>query len=258
MKKIIYILLALIAIFVIALTLGFDTLGKKYAQQYAQELLKTPVHISQFNSSLFGKSLNIDFIEVQNPPNFNNKNALSLAHFSLQLGAISGNLITIDQLYFDGLHFVLEQSNSKVNLTQLLNNLDQSKSRSPIPLIEKNSKEIDDTRIKIKHFKVSNITLKVDTKWLKTTLKVADISANNFGGKSGVKIDEIGTKIAQTILQNLKKSLKKQGIETGKKKIKQSLRRKIEQKLGIDNLKNTFDTDALENKVKSLFKELGF
>lgn len=250
MKKIIYIILTLATALVIAIMLGFDVLGKQIAQKYAQKLLKTPVHISQFNTNFLEKSLNIDFIKVQNPPNFNNKNALSLAHFSLQAGKINKHLINIDHLYFDGLAFVLEQNNSRVNLTQLLDNLDQQKSANTPT--DKRSKS-DDTYIKIKHFKVSNINLKVDTKWLKTTLKVSDISIHNFGGKTGVKTDEIGKKIAQLVLRNLKKSLEKQGIKTGKKKIKASLIRK----LGIDKFKNTINTDNLKNKAKSLLKNLG-
>jgi hypothetical protein len=39
---------------------------------------------------------------------------------------------------------------------------------------------------------VRNISLKVNTKWLKTTLKIPNISAHNFGGNSGVPVNEIG------------------------------------------------------------------
>jgi hypothetical protein len=46
------------------------------------------------------------------------------------------------------------------------------------------------------------------------------------------------------ILYNLKQALEEQGIEAGKKEIKASLRRKIEQKLGIEG-----SLDALENKT---------
>jgi hypothetical protein len=46
-------------------------------------------------------------------------------------------------------------------------------------------------RIKIKTFEVRNISLKIDTKWLKTTLKIPNISAHNFGGNSGVPVNEI-------------------------------------------------------------------
>jgi hypothetical protein len=91
--------------------------------QFIQFNLKTPVEISQLNTHLFDKSLNIDFIEVQNPSNFKHKNTLSLDHFLLKIGTISHNLIVIDEIKLDELHFALEQNANQVNLTQLLHNL---------------------------------------------------------------------------------------------------------------------------------------
>jgi hypothetical protein len=44
-------------------------------------------------SNNLDKSLNVDFIKVQNPPNFKNKNAFSLDHFLLKIGVIDSNLI---------------------------------------------------------------------------------------------------------------------------------------------------------------------
>ncbi|MBE8190364.1 MAG: hypothetical protein HAW58_05860, partial [Candidatus Thioglobus sp.] len=57
MKKIIYGLLSLIVISAIILTVSLDSFGKKYAQEFAQKLLKTPVKISQFNTHILDKSL---------------------------------------------------------------------------------------------------------------------------------------------------------------------------------------------------------
>jgi hypothetical protein len=44
------------------------------------------------------------------PPNFKNKNAFSLDHFLLKVGAIKSNLIVIDAIELDGLQFTLEQN----------------------------------------------------------------------------------------------------------------------------------------------------
>jgi hypothetical protein len=73
-------------------------------------LIVTPVEISQLNLRLLDKSLNVDFIKVQNPPNFKNKNAFSLDHFLLKIGVIDSNLIVIDTIELDGLQFTLEQN----------------------------------------------------------------------------------------------------------------------------------------------------
>ena len=120
MKKIIYTLLSLIVIVTVAVIILFDSIGKKISQQYATELLKTPVKISQFSSDFSKKSINIDFIEVKNPPNFNKKNALSLDHFSLKVGDINDDFIIIDELVFDGLEFILDQNGGLKSGTALI------------------------------------------------------------------------------------------------------------------------------------------
>ncbi|KAA0443339.1 MAG: hypothetical protein FXV80_04750 [Candidatus Thioglobus sp.] len=250
MKKILAIIAVLLLIMAIAATYLLDTFGKQYAQGYAQKLLKTPVRIGQINSSFFDKSLNIDFIEVQNLPNFNNKNILSLDHFSARVGKFDDDLIVVDTLIFDGMSFFLEQNNSSINLTSLLSNLEQKTTSN-----NSNSIEGSNQRIKIKRFEVNNISLKIDSKQLKTTIKVPNISANNIGGKSGAKLNDMGKKIAKEVLNSLKRALKKQGIKAGKNKIEQELRRKIEQKLGIGN---GIDSKKLQDKAKNLFKGLGF
>jgi hypothetical protein len=43
----------------------------------------------------------------------------------LKVGAIKSNLIVIDAIELDGLQFTLEQNINKVNLTQLLSNVEK-------------------------------------------------------------------------------------------------------------------------------------
>lgn len=253
MKKVLTMLLGLLVVAAITTVYMLDTAGKRYAQEYAKNLLKTPVTISQFRSDLFDKSLNIDFVEVQNPPNFKNKNALSLDHFSVKVGAFDNDLIVVDTLIFDGLTFVLEQNSTTVNLTQLLDNLEK-KSTDATPSGKNNNADEGQQRIKIKRFEVNNVNLKVATKWLNTTIKVANISTSNLGGESGSKLNDIGKQIAEEVFQTLKRTLEKAGIEAGKKKIEQSLRRKIKQKLGIEN---GIDTKELQDKARGLLKGFG-
>jgi hypothetical protein len=247
MKKILYKILGLLAILALIIAFFIDSIGKYYAQDYAQNLFKTPVEISQLNTHLFDKSLNIDFIEVQNPSNFKHKNALSLDHFLLKIGTISHNLIVIDEIKLDELHFALEQNANQVNLTQLLHNLEKQDNPTNIKATNPKTQKSQVKRIKIKYFEVSNISLKIDTKWLKTTLKVPNISIHNFGGESGTPVNKIGKEVVKEILNNLRKALERQGIKINKKKIEASLRQKIEQKLGIkgdlDNLKKQLDTN---------------
>ncbi|MBW5290500.1 MAG: Phage tape measure [Candidatus Ruthia sp. Asou_11_S2] len=266
MKKIGYFLIGLIIVLALIMTFAFDPMGKKYAQQYAQNLLKTPVTISQFSSSFLDKRLNIDFIEVQNPPNFNNKDAFSLDHFVLKISdETTLDLIVIDELSFDGMHFVLEQNKANVNLVTLIDNLDKASSGTTLSSYEK-TQSAGNKRIKINQFNVINTTLKIDTKWLKETIKVPNINLQKFGGGNGIALSQVGQELMTAVLKNLKGALEKKGIELGKKEIKETLMRK----LGVDNIKEKFNldkikdslnfggTEELKNKTKDLFKQLGF
>jgi hypothetical protein len=82
-------------------------------------------------------------------------------------------------------------------LTQLLSNVEKQDENN----ISASAKTQDNNqqRIKIKTLEVRNISLKVNTKWLKTTLKIPNISAHNFGGNSGVPVNEIGKQVAKEI-----------------------------------------------------------
>ncbi len=197
MKKITYKITGSIAILSVYIVVITDLLGEEYAQDYLQKLLKTPVSIGKFDSHIFDKSIDINFIEVQNPPNFKGKNALSLDHFLLKIGDISGDLIVIDEITIDGLEFVLEQNAHNFNLVQLIDNLDTSG--------DSNTNTQSNKRIKIKRLKVINIRLEINTIWLKTSISVPDISAQNFGGNTGAKIDDIGKQVIREILFRIKK-----------------------------------------------------
>ncbi len=197
MKKITYKLSGSLAILGIYIVVIIDLVGEEYARDYFQKLLKTPVSIGQFDSHIFDKRVDINFIGVQNPPNFKGKNALSLDHLSLKVGDISGNLIVIDEITLDGLEFVLEQNAHNFNLVQLIDNLETSG--------DSNTNKQSNKRIKIKSLKVINIRLKINTMWLKTSISVPNISAQNFGGDTGAKIDEIGKQVITEILVRIKK-----------------------------------------------------
>ncbi len=250
MKKIIYTLLGLVIIAVVAVVVLLNPIGKSKSEEYATRLLGTPVTISQFDADILDKRVAINFVEVKNPPNFNNKNALSLDHFTLKVGDMGDDLIVVDELIFDGLEFVLEQNDANVNLTQLIDNLAQSQSSSGSSSDSRRS-DANEQRIKIEKFKVNNIVLKVDTEFLRTDVNVPNIAINNFGGNSGVGISQIGKEITDEVLQSLKKALEKKGIEAGKEKIKETLMRKIGDKLGIDNLQEKMNMDNVKDSIGS-------
>ncbi len=266
MKKIGYFLIGLIVILVLIMMLAFDLIGKKYVQKYAQNILRTPITISQFSSSFWDKRLNIDFIEVQNPPNFNNKNAFYLDHFVLKIGDDTTlDLIVIDELSFDGMHFILEQNKTNVNLVTLIDNLGQNSNNTTLSSSEKIQGVID-KRIKINQFNVINTTLEIDTKWFKETIKVPNINLQKFGGSSGIIFSKVGQELMEIVFNNLEDTLEKKGLELGEKEIKETLIRglwidNIQENFKLDKFKESLDfskTKKIQNQAKDLFQKFGF
>ncbi|WP_190600478.1 hypothetical protein [Candidatus Vesicomyidisocius sp. SY067_SCS001] len=266
MKKIGYFLIVLIVILVLIMMFVFDPIVKKYVQKYAQNILKTPITISQFSSSFLDKRLNIDFIEVHNPPSFNNKNAFYLDHLVLEIGDDSTlDLIVIDELSFDGIHFILEQNKTNVNLVTLIDNLGKNSNNTTLSSSDKTHGFID-KRIKINQFNVINTTLKIDTKWLKETIKVPNINLQKFGGSSGITLSKVGQELMEIILNNLEDALDKKSIELGEKEIKETLIRRlwinnIQENFKLDKFKESLDfseTNKIQNQAKDLFQKLGF
>ncbi len=127
MKKILYYVLALVITIVIIIVSFFDQFAKTAMEFYGQRALNTSISVAEFRSNWSQKQINVDFIEVKNPPNFSNENAFILNHLSATLSdQAHGNLVVLEQLEFDGLLFTLEQNNRQVNLVEILKQLNHS------------------------------------------------------------------------------------------------------------------------------------
>lgn len=246
LKRSFYVLFSITTIVIIA----FDPIAEKLTKNYIQDLVKTPVKISQFDSDWLDKSININFIEVQNPKKFKNKNAISVDSFYLKIGSeTNSDLIVIDDLAFDGINFIVEQKALSINLATFVKNLEKSKTKP-----SKN----DEISIKINNLRIIGTKLTIDTKLLKKQIKVPDIRLKNVGGNKGIKSSKIGPHLLGLIFKSLKKSLKKQGLKADKQKLKK--------KLGLDNFdklnrlkgKLKAEGEKLKTEGKKLLEKLGF
>jgi hypothetical protein len=249
MKKIIYSLLGLIIAIFLTIIFATDILAKKYIESQASELLDTKVTVDDFSANFLGKNASIKSITVKNPPNFNNENAFTLDNFYLELGDIKSDIIVINEVRFEDIKFILEQGSSGFNLNNLIDNIETEKESNE----ETKSRE---KNIKIKKFVINNIKLKIDTKLLKTTIKVPDISLTDFGGDDGIKSSEIGYEIVKTLFSNIKTALNKSTALKGKNKIKESIN-KIKKSIDVDKVKQEIDVDKIKEKGKNLLEKLG-
>lgn len=225
-------------------------------ESYAKQALKTPVSIAEFRSDLSAGKINMDFIEVKNPPDFKNENAFVLSHLSLIIDTEStDDLIIVNQLEFDGLLFTLEQSNNQVNLVTLLRNLEQQPTirydnninNTQLSTINDQSEE---TRVIIKDLAFINTQLKIDTQWFKDTVDVPNVMIRNFGATKGIPINHVGSELMKIALRRIQDEVENKGLRLNEKEIKEGVRRKIEGELDVFK-------DKLDDKARGFLKKLG-
>lgn len=254
MKKILTYLFVLVLIIVGAMALFFDGITKSAIETYAQQALKTPVHIAEFRSDLSVGKVNIDFVEVRNPEHFINKNAFVLNHLSLIIGTEStDDLIIIEHLEFDGLLFTLEQSDNQVNLVTLLKNLEPKSSVSSQNTVKDQENKIEkqtEARVIIKNLTLANTQLKIDTQWFKGVVDVADVSIRHFGAPKGIPMSRVGSELMKLALRRIQDEVENQGLRLGEKEIKEGIRRQLKGEL--EGIKG-----KLDGKAKDWLRKLG-
>ena len=254
MKKILAYIILLIVLGLGAIFIFFDDIGKSITQTYLAKTLKTPVHISQFDSDFSSRTLKMDFIEVKNPKHYQNENAFVLNHLTLVLNPYSDKqLIIVDQLEFDGMLFTLEQNRNQVNLLSMLNQLQTNTNKrhyqsNNTPDSFQNG--LDDRRVIIKDLSFVGTQLKIDTEWFKDTISVPDIKLYGFGGHQGVPMHLLGAELMKIALIEIQNALENQGLRLGEKEIKEGIRRQFEGE--INALK-----DSLDDRAKGWLKKLG-
>ena len=254
MKKILTYLFVLVLIVIGAMVLFFDGITKSVIETYAQQALKTPVHIAEFRSDLSVGKVNIDFVEVRNPEHFKNENAFVLNHLSLIIDTEStDDLIVIEHLEFDGLLFTLEQSDNQVNLVTLLKSLESISNTSDQSIVEGKPVKIEEqaeARVIIKDLNFINTQLKIDTQWFKDVVDVPDVSIHHFGTPNGIPMSRVGAELMKIALRRIQDEVENKGLRLGEKEIKEGIRRQLEGEL--EGLKG-----KLDGKARDWFRKLG-
>ncbi len=252
MKKIVYFLIALIVVLAGATYVFFDRIAKTTIESYAQQSLSAPVSIKEVRSDWSAGKLNIDFVEVSNPTGFVNDNAFVLNHLSAELAdQQQGELIILEHLEFDGLLFTLEQQAGRVNLVELLKQLDGQSTVSENATTDSSmgmpNQQQSNYRIKINKLSFINTQLFIDTQWFKDTVTVPNIIIKNFGRGRGVPVSQVGAELMKIALTRIQSEVEKNGLRLSEQEIKQSIQRQLRQKL--EESAKDFDTGKLLKKL---------
>jgi len=250
MKKLLYLLLAIFA----SLLFAFDNIAKYFLEVIAADMLKTKVEISDVRTDFIDGKVNIDFINVKNTNEFKNKNAFSLNHIDLIVASRDDDLIIIDSLVFDGFVFTLEQNANKVNLVELFKKLENKTNRNSGNTNSNQSvtkpKTTSNTRVAINDLEFINTQIHIDTEFLVDTINMPNIIIRNFGGSTGVPVDQVGIELMRIVLNRVQKEVEKQGLELTEDRIKAGIRKQLESE--VKELEG-----KLGDKAKNWLKKLG-
>lgn len=255
MKKILYYVAVLTLTVVVIMVVFFDHIAKSAMEFYGQKSFNAPISIAELRSDWPEKKINVDFVEVKNPAHFSNENAFVLNHLSASFSdETQEGLIVLDRLEFDGLLFTLEQKDQKVNLVELLKQLDTQTNDKNIDTkkeISQNSRYDKKRHVKIKQLSIVNTQLFIDTQWLRQTVNVPDVIIYEFGQDKGILLDRAGAEIMKIALMQIQTEVEKNGLKLNEYEIKESVRRQLRGK--FNQL-----TDDLDDKAKTWFKKIGF
>jgi len=268
MKKVLITILVAILIVVVIVVVLVNRFGdralKVGIETAATKVLGVGVTVEDVSLSLFGGTLDLNSLVINNPAGYEHPNLLELgtAHVEVDVKSLLSDTVSIKDIKLDGVTVVIEQKGLTNNLNVVLASIPSGAEQEEKPEQEQAAGK----KLRIANLEVSNVKVKVkllpipgraDT----VEFSLAPIKMTNLG--SDKKLDtamltgKILTAIAKGVAQEgagvlptelvgpIKSTLTEQGaivVETGKKVLEES------QKLGKDVIEKGKDVgqDAVE------------
>ncbi len=128
MKKLLRILLALVALIVVALTVAvllIDSIAKAAVEKGASYALGVETTVEELDLSLTRGRLTMDGLRIANPPGFSSSHLMRSGRFDLELrtASIFGQTVELRKFEIDGLDVNIEQKLLGSNVSKVLENL---------------------------------------------------------------------------------------------------------------------------------------
>jgi hypothetical protein len=235
MKKII---LGLVAIVIIAgafLMLNLDHAVKTLIEKQGSRALGVAVTLRDFDVSLSDQSAKIDGIAIANPKGFTAKNILATEAIAVKLGAVSKQLVAIEDVTVDGLQVTYElSSKGGTNFDALKAKLAKTEAKTQ-EKAEKGTKTRG-PKIILTRLKITNATLISSLAGQEAPIQLPEIILTNLGtANSPATIAQISTQILQKILAVSSQAVIKNGLNQAEGLVKKGLQDQIK-KQGLGGL----------------------
>lgn len=261
MKKVLLVLLVIVAVVAGGVWFLLGNAGSIIKQQLEQKgsaFLDTSVSVANVELSLSEGRLSIKDMQIKNPEGFSQANAFSLGGITLDLGDISGEPYTVQEVSIAAPAILYEiDASGKGNLLALKDNLMKNMPKGDSSTTEpEQSGSATNPKVVVENVTVSDVQLKLNLEQLDTGgidigKKVYEITlptfhAGSVGKPNGLPADQVGAAIANKMLDNIIA----QAEAEAKKQAKAVIKAKAKEKLEKEKAKLK---EKAKEKLKGLF-----
>ena len=253
MKKVLIVILVLIALIAGGAWYFISNAGgfiKAQIEKQGSTFLGTQVSVVSVDLALSQARLTISDIDVENPQGFSQSDAFSLGSITVDLGNVSGEPFTVQNVTLNAPEVLYEvDASGKGNLLvlkdQLMANLPKSEpppsdepGMNPLVIIE--NVTVSNVRLKLNFEKLNTGGLDIGEKVYEVTLPTFE--AGSIGKPSGIPADQAGAAIANAMLDNIIDAAKDEAKKRAKAKAKEKFDKEKERllKRAEEKLKNLF------------------
>jgi len=209
-QKAVKVTLLSLAVVVLVLVVLFSLFGERAVkagvEAAASGALEVPVTIEDVDLSIFGGSVGIEGLAVENPPGYEFDNLLQLknAFVKTDIGSLLSDTVRIEEIKLDTINLVIEQKGLSNNLKDVLNVISakapetaEPEPSKPKPAKEGKKLEID--KLEITNTKVQVKLLPIAGKADTINLNLPTIRMSNIGAEKKVNTAELTEKILLAI-----------------------------------------------------------
>jgi len=170
----------LIVLAVVLISLFGNRAVKVGIEQGARHALKVGVRLDNAALSIFGGTLSMDNLVVDNPEGYEHPNLLTLEHGSMavNIGSLLSDTVEMEKIQLDNISLTLEQKGLTSNLQEIINNL--PKSDAPPPE-DKSSKNLRIKELHINGVRVNAKLLPIPGRADTVSLRLSPITLTDIG-----------------------------------------------------------------------------
>jgi hypothetical protein len=202
-------IVVLLVIIILAVALFGGNMIKAGVEIGASTALDVPVTLDEASLSLFAGKLELEDLQINNPPGFEHEKLLTMGrvHVNVALTSLASDTVVIQDMIFDEVTLVIEQKGLKTNLQTILDSLPEADPEEE-PAEHGKDEEKPAKNLKIANLEIKNVHVKanllpipgkVDT----VTFNLSPIVMTDLGSDDKMTIAKLTSKILIAIAKGV-------------------------------------------------------